>query len=153
MEPYRQNLYKDAAEKGWPVVRPMFFHYPEDSNTHNLNTQYMFGENITVAPVLASKIYAERTKPVVGKIKYLYATIKVYLPAGSWTRLWYEDTPVVSKGETIEVDVRFGKPAVYYKSGDIYGAELSAFVNGELMKNFPSVDMKSVYLNTCNTPN
>lgn len=35
-----------ASEKGYPVMRPMFFHYPKDEICYTLDSQYFFGANI-----------------------------------------------------------------------------------------------------------
>ena len=100
--------------------------------------------------MLDNGIWAKRTIPKVGKVVYLYHKSKVYLPKGNWTRLWYEtEGTVVSTGETFKIEVRYGKPAVYYTAGWDGGANLSSFVNGELEKEFPAVDMKDARLNSC----
>jgi len=146
---YRQGLMKEAQAQGWPLVRPMFFHYVSDANTHDLHTQFMFGENLLVAPVLSSTVYAKRTKPIIGQVIYVYAELKVYLPAGNWTRLWKEKTPYVSQGEYVKVKVKVGEPAVFYPTGWAYGEQLSSFVHDELDKNFPRANLTSVYINEC----
>lgn len=35
-----------ASEKGYPVMRPMFFHYPKDETCYTLDSQSFFGANI-----------------------------------------------------------------------------------------------------------
>ena len=32
-----------ASEKSYPVMRPMFFHYPKDEICYTLDSQYFFG--------------------------------------------------------------------------------------------------------------
>jgi alpha-glucosidase (family GH31 glycosyl hydrolase) len=36
---YRRVLMAEAHEKGYPLVRPLFWHYPEDPQCTDLNTQ------------------------------------------------------------------------------------------------------------------
>lgn len=69
LRPY-VHMYMDIAGKtGAPVMRPMFFDYPEDEICYSLGDQYMFGEDILFAPIV-NQGQTDR---------------KVYLPAGIWT--------------------------------------------------------------------
>lgn len=43
---YRQN------QTGAPTINPLFFEYPEDSNTYDIQDQFFFGDSILVSPVL-----------------------------------------------------------------------------------------------------
>lgn len=56
-----------AHEKGTPVIRPMFYDFDNDPDSWSIEDQYMFGNDILVAPVLYEKM----------------ASRKVYLPAGT----------------------------------------------------------------------
>jgi len=83
MRPYVRDLMRQAHEKGTPVMRPLFYDYPEDTASWDIEDEYMFGPDILVAPVTESR-QSER---------------EVYLPKGStWTNAW--------TGETIEGGVR-----------------------------------------------
>ena len=67
---YTRDLMKQAHERGTPVIRTLFYEFPEDEKAWNVETQYMYGSKYLVAPVFA----AEQRHS------------KVYLPAGaSWT--------------------------------------------------------------------
>jgi alpha-D-xyloside xylohydrolase len=67
MKPYITGLMKEAHEKGTPVMRPLFYDFPEDKLAWEVSDQYMFGPEVLVAPIL----YADVTSR------------KVYLPAGA----------------------------------------------------------------------
>ena len=67
MRPYVRRLMEEAHEKGTPVMRPLFYDFPEDKACWENETQYMFGPEILVAPVM-EKGQEER---------------EVYLPAGA----------------------------------------------------------------------
>ena len=41
-----------ASETGVPVMRPMFFDYPEDPVCYQLGEQYLFGDDIIFAPIV-----------------------------------------------------------------------------------------------------
>ncbi|PLB50408.1 alpha-glucosidase [Aspergillus steynii IBT 23096] len=51
--------------QGTPLMRPMFLEFPDDLTTYPLDTQYMFGANLLVAPVFADSgevtFYVPRT--------------------------------------------------------------------------------------------
>ncbi len=49
---YVAEQMKKAHEKGTPVIRPLFYDYPEDEACWDISDQYMFGPDILVAPIL-----------------------------------------------------------------------------------------------------
>ncbi len=68
LKPYIAALYKEASENGSPLMRSMFYEFPEDEKCWELQDQYMFGDKYLVAPILHLNEY-ER---------------EVYLPKGQW---------------------------------------------------------------------
>ena len=74
---YIRDLYREAHETGAPLIRTMFFEFPEDGKCWELQDQYMFGAKYLVAPILQLNQF-ER---------------EVYLPAGTWRD--------VNSGETL----------------------------------------------------
>ncbi len=56
LKPYRLQLMQEAAEKGWPLVRPMAAYYGYDVQSLQLTQQFMFGADFLVAPVLESAL-------------------------------------------------------------------------------------------------
>ena len=68
MHDYIKGLYREASENGSPLIRTMFYEFPEDGKCWELQDQYMFGDRYLVAPILRLNQF-ERD---------------VYLPAGIW---------------------------------------------------------------------
>lgn len=68
LRPYIEKHMKIASEKGYPVMRPMFFDFPDDESCYTLSEQYMFGDDILFAPIVNR-----------GQMKKT-----VYLPKGEW---------------------------------------------------------------------
>ena len=68
MKPYIKDLMKEASDTGAPLLRTMFYEFPQDENCWRLDDQYMFGNRYLVAPVLEAGM-RERN---------------VYLPDGEW---------------------------------------------------------------------
>lgn len=72
LRPYTRKLMQEAHEKGTPVIRPLFFEFPQDPKAWQVETQYMYGDKYLVAPVLSPN----------------QREMKVYLPAGSQWKPW-----------------------------------------------------------------
>ncbi|MCQ2521725.1 MAG: family 31 glucosidase [Lachnospiraceae bacterium] len=67
---YVRDCMKTASENGSPVMRPLFYDFPEDKEAWNHEDSYMFGPDLLVSPVMEAGA-TER---------------KIYLPAGAkWT--------------------------------------------------------------------
>jgi alpha-D-xyloside xylohydrolase len=60
--PYVYAQAKLCSERGHPMIRPLFFEYPEDPTSWLVEDEYLFGEDILVAPLMreasSRKIYA-----------------------------------------------------------------------------------------------
>lgn len=72
MRPYIRFLMYTSHETGEPILRPMFYDFPEDNLVWELQDQYMFGPDVLAAPVLDPDMESR----------------SVYLPEGLWTHLF-----------------------------------------------------------------
>ena len=70
--PYLYTTLEEAHRTGVPLFRPLLLNYQNDSNTYNLDDEFMIGEDLLLAPVM---------KPDVTRRL-------VYLPAGVWYDYW-----------------------------------------------------------------
>ena len=88
LRPYIGKQMEIASEKGYPVIRPMFFEYPNDEICYRLDSQYMFGDDIIFAPITEQG-----------------QTLKtVYIPDGEW--ILTKDGSTYTKGEyTIRAEI------------------------------------------------
>ena len=82
---YVRGLMKVAHEDGTPLLRAMFYEFPEDGECADLKDQYMFGDKYLVAPVLEA---GARSR-------------SVYLPAGEWKNV--ESGEVLTGGQRVDV--------------------------------------------------
>ncbi|WP_433697724.1 alpha-xylosidase [Nocardiopsis sp. CA-288880] len=73
--PYLFGAAVQAHLRGTPVMRAMVLEFPEDPTCHHLDTQYMLGGDLLVAPVLSPD----------GSVEY-------YVPEGVWTHLLTGET-------------------------------------------------------------
>ncbi|WP_270504133.1 TIM-barrel domain-containing protein [Kluyvera ascorbata] len=52
LRPYIDALYDNAHRHGDPLMRPLFWHYPDEQQSWQTEDQYLFGEDLLVAPVM-----------------------------------------------------------------------------------------------------
>ncbi|PSS15735.1 Sulfoquinovosidase [Actinidia chinensis var. chinensis] len=105
---YRIQLVKEASQKGLPVCRHLFLHYPGDDHVHSLSyEQFLVGEEILVVPVLGR-----------GK-----NNVKVYFPIGetcAWKHIWTGKL-YAKKGSEVLVEAPIGYPAIFVKANSTIG--------------------------------
>lgn len=68
LRPYVMKYMDIAQETGSPIMRPMFYDFPEDKICYELDDQYMFGKDILFAPITEQGCTQRN----------------VYLPEGNW---------------------------------------------------------------------
>ena len=95
MHDYIKQLYEEASSNGSPLIRTMFYEFPEDSKCWELQDQYMFGSDYLVAPIFHLNQF-ER---------------EVYLPAGKWEDT--RDHKVYEGGQTITADAPLDSMPVF----------------------------------------
>ncbi|MBQ9010730.1 MAG: glycoside hydrolase family 31 protein [Clostridia bacterium] len=86
MRPYIRRIYEEAHTSGSPLMRAMFYEFPEDPICWDLADQYMFGPDYLVAPVMTA---GARERPV-------------YLPVGTWRDI--RTGMVLSGGDYFQAD-------------------------------------------------
>ena len=50
--PYILGQARASCENGWPMIRSLFFEFPEDKTAWHIEDEYMFGDSLLVAPLL-----------------------------------------------------------------------------------------------------
>lgn len=98
MKPYIAECMKAAHENGTPVMRPLFYDFPEDGRCWTVSDEYMFGPSVLVAPVL----YAGMRKRT------------VYLPKGGHWKNHVSGT-VYDGGQVIECSAPLDTMPVFIK--------------------------------------
>ncbi|MBR3106301.1 MAG: glycoside hydrolase family 31 protein [Clostridia bacterium] len=91
MKPYLKRIYQEAHENGSPLIRPMFYEFPEDKKCWDLPDQYMFGPDYLVAPVFTPDTF-ERA---------------VYLPKGTWQDIHTGETVHGSQTITAKAPINY----------------------------------------------
>jgi len=100
--PYIYTLARQAYETGLPLMQALMLDYPDDPEAANLNSEFMFGSSLLVAPVVEKGA----------------AFKKVYLPEGEW--IDFNNPQTVYIGKTwIEYPVELNTIPVFVKVGSI----------------------------------
>ncbi len=99
--PYLYTLVHRAAERGWPVVRHMMLHYPEDAQARETEYQFLFGDRVLVAPVIEKG----------AKVR------KVYFPEGRWVDYFTGD--YYEGPGTVRVPVKLDYMPIFVKAGTL----------------------------------
>ncbi len=101
LAPYTKSLVKSNSETGLPVQRPLFIHYENDEKTYDIQTEYLFGEDMLIAPVYLPDV----------------AEWEVYLPNDQWVHLW---TGNEFNGGIVKVSAEIGYTPAFYKKTSKY---------------------------------
>ncbi|OZG69571.1 glycoside hydrolase family 31 protein [Bifidobacterium eulemuris] len=106
MREYMRELFDEAHRTGHPLMRGLFFEFPDDATAADIADEYMLGADLLVAPVMEE---GARSR-------------EVYLPgdAGvSWTCL--HDGSVHQGGTTIQTDAPLDVIPVFARDGRDHG--------------------------------
>ncbi|WP_254547125.1 alpha-xylosidase [Halomarina pelagica] len=98
--PYLYTYAEIAARTGLPVVRPLVLEYQDDPTTHRLDTQYLVGTDLLVAPVFEAE-----------------GSRDVYLPAGEWIDVRTDER---HEGErTVTVETPLDTMPIFVRAGSV----------------------------------
>lgn len=124
--PYNYTLAYDQAVFGRPLMRPLFYYSFTDSSAFKAEDQYLWGENIMVAPVTSAgatarmiymprgKWYALGTNAITEGGQWLNTNVDIrnipaFVKEGSFIPMWITKEPVKSTEEydTKEITIRY----------------------------------------------
>ncbi|KAK8777661.1 hypothetical protein V5799_028996 [Amblyomma americanum] len=105
--PYLYTLFYEAHVKGTPVVRPLFFEFPQEPHTYGIEAQFMWGKSLLISPIIRNNTY-----------------MSYYLPAGLWYD-YYDNAPFLSSGEYMVHNwLRLDTPTpLYVRAGSILATQ------------------------------
>lgn len=100
---YIYTHFHRQATTGVPILNPLFFHYPQDSNTFGIDLQYFWGDDVLVSPVTE----ADATD------------VSIYLPKDVFYD-FYTHERIVGNGSYIHLaNVPFTKIPLHIRGGSI----------------------------------
>jgi alpha-glucosidase (family GH31 glycosyl hydrolase) len=99
--PYNYTLAREACDTGLPMMRALWLHYSYDAEAVKLGSEYLWGRDMLVAPIVEKGAKSRR----------------VYLPAGTWFDWW---TGKKLEGKRwIEREVDLATLPLYVRAGAI----------------------------------
>jgi alpha-glucosidase/alpha-D-xyloside xylohydrolase len=113
--PYNYSLAREACDTGLPPMRALWLHYPGDPEAVKLGSEYLWGRDLLVAPVVEKGAKSRR----------------LYLPAGAWYDFWTGER--VAGGRFIERAVDLGTMPIYARAGAIVPLDPVRQYTGEVV--------------------
>lgn len=105
LAPYIYTMARETYDNGISICRPMYYDYPEAKEAYDFRNEYMFGDQILVAPI---------TTPMQNGL----STVKVWLPEGNDWFEWTTGT-LLKGGQTVERSFTLTEYPVYVKAGSV----------------------------------
>ncbi len=99
--PYLYNAFHDAAQTGLPVMRALLLDYPDDSAAVSQESEFLFGDDLLVAPVIMTGAMQR----------------EVYLPRGVWYNFWTDRR--YAGPTSIVVDAPLDRIPIFVRGGAI----------------------------------
>ncbi|HYT77066.1 MAG TPA: glycoside hydrolase family 31 protein [Vicinamibacterales bacterium] len=113
------NIMREASVSGLPALRPMFLEFPTDPRTYELDTQFMFGDSLLVAPIVEDNAHQR----------------SLYLPAGTWFDFWtgqrYEG------GRDLTIGVSLSSIPIFVRGGHVVFRQPVVQHTGEITEQTP----------------
>jgi len=101
--PFFYTLFANANRTGVPVMRPLWAHWPKDTNTFRIDNEHLVGSDLLVAPV---------TQPGVN-------SVEVYFPGQGERWFEYEGFESFNGGSSATRTVNLNEIAVFQRGGSI----------------------------------
>ncbi|MFL6286700.1 MAG: glycoside hydrolase family 31 protein [Pyrinomonadaceae bacterium] len=100
--PYIYTLFNEHTQTGAPVMRPLWFEYPDDARTYLIEDEYLTGRDLLVAPVVTESVTKRH----------------VYFPAGdNWVDWWTGKT--FQGGSDADVDAPLDRLPLFARAGSV----------------------------------
>jgi len=116
--PYLYTLFSRSYSLGETVVRPLFFEFMSDNQTHAIDRQFMFGPAILVSPALSQGATA----------------VDAYLPADTWYS--YETGALVGKaGGYVRLEAPLEEINAHVRAGYIVPFQLASVTTAASRRN------------------
>lgn len=98
--PYTYTMARQANQTGLTIVRPMYLDYPTQDAAYSATGEYMYGDNLLVAPITSAS-----------------GSVSVWVPPGAWTD--YFTGATYSGPATVTMTAPLNRMPVLVKAGGL----------------------------------
>lgn len=99
--PYLYNAFRESTETGLPVMRALLLEYPDDPSAVGQNEEFLFGDDLLVAPVVKD-----------GEDEW-----NVYLPRGDWYD--FRNDHLVAGPANVTVEAPLDRIPIFVRAGSL----------------------------------
>jgi len=109
--PYLYNVFHESSTNGSPIIRPLFYHYWQDSGVYDVEDAFLVGESLLTAPISTEGATSRQ----------------VYLPQGVWIHYW--DGKRYEGGKTYNIEAPLDQWPLFVRGNNILpGGPMMQFV-------------------------
>ncbi|XP_077284239.1 glucosidase 2 subunit alpha [Arctopsyche grandis] len=120
--PLWYTLFYEHSISGLPVMRPIFMHFPKETDLFSIDNEYLIGNYLLVRPVTEEGV----------------SSVTVHLPGSSTGEIWYDvDTYQPLQPGKLNQPVTISKIPVYQRGGTIISKKERMRRSSALMANDP----------------
>jgi alpha-glucosidase len=113
--PYLYSLFREHERTGQPVMRPLWYEYPNDKQTYLIDDEYMVGSDLLVAPV----------------VKQGMTTRGIYLPVGAdWIDWWSGEK--IESGKVHYLQTPIDRLPIFVRAGAVIPTQSVIQHTGEM---------------------
>jgi alpha-glucosidase (family GH31 glycosyl hydrolase) len=130
LAPYIYNMARKTYETGISICRPLYYGYPGEEQAYKFKSEYMFGDNMLIAPIVEAMDKGQ-------------SKLNVWLPEGNWFE-WQTGT-LLKGGQEIKRSFSLEEYPIYVKAGAVVPAfqqikNLSVQPDRWMIDIFPNAD-------------
>lgn len=119
--PHLYTLFFDHVTRGSTVARPLWHEFANDRNTHDVDTQFLWGSGFMVSPVLEQAVAGENA-----------TVLTLYFPDARWFS-YYDGSEVGVRRELVSTLVAMDTILLHFRGGVIVPTQEPA-LNTELSR-------------------
>jgi alpha-glucosidase len=101
--PYFYTLAWQSTQKGYPLVRPLFWYHADQAALWNVDDCFYLGEALLVYPVLAAGVDSQQ----------------ITLSPGDWYNFWDDRFFSLAEPQSLEVEVSLAQMPLFVKAGSV----------------------------------
>ncbi|XP_044761295.1 lysosomal alpha-glucosidase-like [Coccinella septempunctata] len=115
--PYLYTLFWEAHKNGTTVARPLLVEFPEDRNTYDIDTAFLWGSGLLIVPILEENAIS----------------VNAYLPKGIWYD-YYTRQPLNSSGEFMDIYADNETIPLFIRGGQVLPTQFYRATTEEVRK-------------------